>query len=273
MDCCHRVFETQKLATILYFLICFSSFLILNLKCRKSYFLTFTFLYFVLPCFCKMQAFSTINATERNVGKKSSVKNLLKNKMVPGVIYLKSGNSVSVSASFNEMNAIANDPSGKARLYEVKLGGKSIYCILKDMQFMQIVDTPRHFDLMQVEAEDIVRVNIPIRVLNKEICPGVKSGGDIYRLVYNVDLKCKANDIPYAIEIDVKDCQMGTKIFLSDVKLADGCQIINNPLLIRVAGKRVIKETEAVADATTTSEATEGNVTDTGNAATEEEKK
>ena len=223
-----------------------------------------------------MQVFSTINATDRDVGKKSFVKNLFRNKLVPGVVYLKKGDSVSVSASLSEMIAIANDPSGKARLYEVKLGGKSIYCILKDMQFFQVADTPRHFDLMQVESGDIVRVNVPIRVLNKDICPGVKSGGDIYRLVYNVELKCKADSIPYAVEIDVKDCKMGAKFFLSDVKLPEGCEIINNPLLLRVAGKRVIKETEAtesVASEENTSDVSSTTTTTSTNAPAVEEKK
>ena len=48
---------------------------------------------------------------------------------------------------------------------------------------------------MEVKKGDVVKVNVPIRVMNKEICPGVKNGGDVYLLSYNVDLKCEIENI------------------------------------------------------------------------------
>ena len=146
------------------------------------------------------------------------------------------------------MNAIVDDPSGKTRLYEIELGKQKIMCILKEVQFNAANDTVRSFDFMEVNDNDVVKVNVPVRVMNKEICPGVKNGGDVYVLSYNVDLKCNVNNIPYAIEIDVKDCDMGQKFFLSDIKLPEGCKMINNVILLRIAGRRVIKEAAAATE-------------------------
>ncbi len=211
-----------------------------------------------------MEIYKKIIVNKREIGKKSFIKNLFKNNLVPGVIYLKDGKSACISATSGDMLAISNDPSAMTRLYEIDFDGKKIICVLKEMQFNPVNDTPRSVDFMEVCKGDVVKVNVPIRVINKEICPGVKSGGDIYLLSYNVFLKCNVENIPYAIEIDVKDCDMGQKFFLSDIKLPDGCKMINDTILLRIAGRRVIKELEE----TTTTEGTEEATTETGEAQT-----
>ena len=191
-----------------------------------------------------MKAYTILNAVNREVGKKSITKKLLKSGFVPAVIYIKGGDNACISLSSKEVVSVVNDPSALTRIYEVKLEGKSYNCIIKEVQFNPVKDTPRSIDFMEVKEGDIVKVKVPIRILNKDICPGVKNGGDVYRLTYSVELKCKVEKIPYAIEIDVKDCNVGAKFFLRDIKLPEDCQMIKDIILIRVAGKRVIKETE-----------------------------
>ena len=204
-----------------------------------------------------MKIFKELIAETREVGKKSIIKNLLKNNLVPGVIYLKNGKNENIVLTSKDLIAICNDPSAMTRLYEVSLNGKKITCILKEVQFNPANDLPRSVDLMEVKSGDVVKVNIPIRVINKDVCPGIKNGGDVYLLTYNVNLRCKVDNIPYAVEVDVKDCDMGAKFFLSDIQLPADCKIINNVILLRIAGKRVIADkTEETVETAETTEAT-----------------
>ena len=212
----------------------------------------------------KMKTYLTLTLNERETGKKSMTKQMLKNNVIPGVIYLKDGKNLNVSVDFKQLNAIVNDPSGLTRIYEVKIGGKTMTCMLKEVQFNPVFDSPRHFDLMEVKDGDVVKVDVPVRIMNKDVCPGVKNGGDVYVLSYNVKLKCKVECIPYAIEVDVKNSNMGEKFFLSDVAIPEGCSIIKNVILARIAGKRVIKE--AVAATATTEDAAATATTDTATA-------
>ena len=224
----------------------------------------------------KMKTYLTLNLNERETGKKSMTKKMLKNNIIPGVIYLKDGKNMNVSVDFKQLNTIVNDPSGLTRIYEVKVGGKTIACMLKEVQFNPVFDSPRHFDLMEVKDGDVVKVDVPVRIMNKDVCPGVKNGGDVYVLSYNVKLKCKVECIPYAIEVDVKNSNMGEKFFLKDVTIPDGCSIIKNVILARIAGKRVIKETEtveSVANEENTSDVSSTTTTTSTNAPAVEEKK
>ena len=213
-----------------------------------------------------MKTYLTLTLNERETGKKSMTKQMLKNNVIPGVIYLKDGKNLNVSVDFKQLNAIVNDPSGLTRIYEVKVGGKTMTCMLKEVQFNPVFDSPRHFDLMEIKDGDIVKVDVPVRIMNKDVCPGVKNGGDVYVLSYNVKLKCKVECIPYAIEVDVKNSNMGDKFFLKDVTIPDGCSVIKNVILVRIAGKRVIKE--AVTAAVTSEETTATTETTTTASAT-----
>ncbi len=205
----------------------------------------------------KMKPFNTIEVKKREIGRKSIVKKILNENNVPGVVYLKGKENINIQIASKQLNSIISDPSAFTRIYELKYEDKSIMCLLKEVQFNSALDLPRHVDFQEVKSKENVIVNIPVKIINKDICPGVKNGGDIYKLSYNVKLKCDVEKIPYAIEIDVKDSNMGDKYFLSDIQLPEGCQIIKNVILIRVAGKRVLKEestTETTSSDTATTE-------------------
>ncbi|MBQ7552079.1 MAG: 50S ribosomal protein L25 [Rickettsiales bacterium] len=203
-----------------------------------------------------MKPYLVLDAELRQKGKKSLMKKIAKSGLTAGVIYVKDGDNLCISLSAKQTNMIVSDPSAMTRVYEINVDGKKFFCVLKEVQFNPTNDLPRHIDFQEVKSGDKVVVNVPVRVINKDICPGVKNGGDVYVLSYNVALKCNVENIPYAIEVDVKDSNMGEKFFLSNVKIPEGCSIIKDVILIRIAGRRVIKDVakEETADAGTTAD-------------------
>ena len=205
-----------------------------------------------------MKPYLVLDAELRQKGKKSLMKKIAKSGLTAGVIYVKDGDNLCISLSAKQTNMIVSDPSAMTRIYEINVDGKKFFCVLKEVQFNPANDLPRHIDFQEVKSGDKVVVNVPVRVINKDICPGVKNGGDVYVLSYNVALKCNVENIPYAIEVDVKDSNMGEKFFLSNVKIPEGCSIIKDVILIRIAGRRVIKDVakEETADAGATADAT-----------------
>ena len=214
-----------------------------------------------------MKPYNSFEVETREIGKKSIVKSLLKNNIIPGVIYSKKGDNINIKTTAKQLNSIISDPSAFTRIYELKVNNKSMMCVLKEVQFNPAMDLPMHIDFKEVSSGDKVLVKVPIKIINKEICPGVKNGGDIYKLTYNVLLKCEVEKIPYAIEIDVKNSEMGDKFFLSDIKLPEGCNMVKDIILIRLAGRRVIKEvetgSESGTDSTASSNSGDANVNTT----------
>jgi len=208
--------------------------------------------------------FATITVHDRDKTRASVLSALRNSKKVPGIVYLKNKTNLPISVDSIHFEKLIEDPSCFTRIFELKHNDKAIFCILKDVVFHAITDKVSHFDFMEVKAGDIIKVKVPVRVLNKDKCPGVKTGGDIYILSYNVPLKCKVEAIPVAIDIDVEKSEIGDKFFLSDIKLPKECTMMENIILVRVAGKRVIKdvaETQATTGDAATDSTKEGEAT------------
>jgi large subunit ribosomal protein L25 len=207
--------------------------------------------------------FATITVHDRDVTKASVLSALRNLKKIPGIVYLKNKTNLPISVDSVHFEKLTEDPSFFTRIFELKYNEKQIFCIVKDVAFHPISGAVAHFDFMEVRAGDIIKVKVPIRVLNKDKCPGIKTGGDVYVLNYNVTLKCKVEAIPVAIDIDVEKSEIGDKFFLSDIKLPDHCTMIDDVILARIAGKRVIKdiaETQSAESAATdSSKETEGS--------------
>ena len=217
-----------------------------------------------------MKPYLVLEAELRQKGKKSLMKKMSKSGLTAGVIYVNVGENLCISLSAQQMNLIVNDPSAMTRIYQINVDGKSLNCVLKEVQFNPANDLPMHIDFKEVKKGDKVIVRVPVRVVNKDVCPGVKNGGDVYVLSYNVSLKCDVEKIPYAIEIDVKDSNMGEKFFLSDIKLPEGCSIIKDVILIRIAGRRVIKDVAKEDTVETGTTDATASATDTATTATTE---
>jgi large subunit ribosomal protein L25 len=190
--------------------------------------------------------FTSVTTQEREVDVNLSP--LRKLSKIPGIVYLKNTEKgLAIKIDSVVFDKLIGDPSVFTRVFEVNVHlsnsqHQTLFCILKDIQFDSRNDKAIHFDLMQVERGDKVKVSVPIRIVNKELCPGIKAGGDVYILTYNVKLKCSVEDIPTSIDIDVSSSQIGAKFKLSQIQLPNGVKMLNDALLAKVSGRRVISE-------------------------------
>jgi large subunit ribosomal protein L25 len=189
-----------------------------------------------------LQFFSSVTAHNRALGTDAFKNNLKKSGNVLGVIYSKDGQNLNISINLMHFEKLVNDPSCKTRIFELALEEKKIMCILKEVQFCPIKDIPLHFDMQEVSRGDKLIVSVPVRILNKELCPGLKRGGDVYVMNYNVKLKCVAEHIPTSIDVDVQKSQIGDRFKLSSISLPEKCQMIHDALIVKVTGKKTIAD-------------------------------
>ena len=116
---------------------------------------------------------------------------------------------------------------------------------------------------MRVVAGTKIVLEIPVKFINDEECPGLKVGGVLNIVRRKVELKCPADNIPEEIIVDLKGLEIGTSIKISSVKLPENVKptIVDRDFVIAtVAAPTVLKEPEkpAVGEAVTGAEGTEG---------------
>ncbi|MBM3192569.1 MAG: 50S ribosomal protein L25 [Chlamydiae bacterium] len=58
---------------------------------------------------------------------------------------------------------------------------------------------------MELQKETPVNVNVPIRCIGVEECPGIKLGGFLRQVMRHVRVNCLPKDMPKEVVVDVKD--------------------------------------------------------------------
>ena len=142
-----------------------------------------------------------------------------RNGMVPGVIYGGDKDATSIGIKYNEVLKAINSGQFLSNMVELQYDGKPQKVITKDVQFHPVTDMPVHVDFYRVTNKTIIDVDVPAVFVGEDDSPGMKRGGALNVVRYNIEVKCPAGSIPENIEVDVSAMDIGDSIHLSEVTL------------------------------------------------------
>lgn len=145
-----------------------------------------------------------------------------RNGVVPGVIYGGDQDAVSVGVKFNEVLKAINSGQFLSNMIELSHDGKQQKVLTKDVQFHPVTDRPMHIDFFRVTDKTIIDVNVSAVFVGEDVSPGMKGGGALNVVRYNIEVKCPAGSIPENIEVDISGMEIGDSIHLSEVTLPAG---------------------------------------------------
>ena len=69
-----------------------------------------------------------------------------------------------------------------------------------------------------------VSVAVPVVFINEDNCPGLRIGGVLNVVRYEVELLCPATAIPEKIIVDLEGIKIGDSIHISAIPLPDGVE-------------------------------------------------
>ena len=67
-------------------------------------------------------------------------------------------------------------------------------------------------------------VAVPVEFINEDNCPGLRIGGVLNVVRYEVELLCPATAIPEKITVDLDGIKIGDSIHISAISLPDGVE-------------------------------------------------
>ncbi|WP_422365202.1 50S ribosomal protein L25/general stress protein Ctc [Pelagibius sp.] len=170
---------------------------------------------------------------------------------VPGVIYGAKKDPIMIAVENKQLNKLLHSGGFFSTLFDLKVGAKAERVLPRDVQFDPVTDQPVHVDFLRVSAATSVNVEVAVNFLNEDDCPGLKEGGVLNVVRYEIELSCRADAIPQQIDIDLTGLQVGDGIHISMVKLPDGVEptITDRDFTIAtIAAPTVATETEEAAE-------------------------
>ena len=191
-----------------------------------------------------MSKFQKLEVQERNETGTSAVRRLRKNNNIPGVIYHSGEQGVSVSIEKITINQAVK--SGQA-IFETSLGEKPQFVLLKDVQYHPVTDEIMHVDLQQVTENQKITLDVPLKPIGESV--GVKSGGILVQLMNSLSIRCRPVAIPEFLEIDITELETGNSLFVRDVILIEGLELVTSEDVAVFSVQEPKQEKEEVVEA------------------------
>ena len=144
---------------------------------------------------------------------------------VPGVLYGGQQGPVAIAVRDGEFKKALYTGKLLGHLVTLKYGKETQPVIAKDVQFHPVSDEPTHFDLYRVEANQQIRIAVPVHFRNQDGSPGIKRGGVLNINLHELEVLAPANQIPEALVVDLTGLDIGDAIRGADVALPAGVEL------------------------------------------------
>lgn len=169
-----------------------------------------------------MATVKEIKATARPKAGKGAARSERRAGRVPGVIYGDNKPPITISLDYSDLRQKIYAGRFLTTIYDLDVDGQKHRVIPRDFQLDAIRDNPLHVDFMRLGEGAVIRVAVPIRIVNADKSPGVKRGGTVNIVAHTIDVVVKPEAIPESIEVDAGDLEINHSKHLSDIKLPEG---------------------------------------------------
>lgn len=183
---------------------------------------------------------------------------------IPCVVYGLGEDPVSIAVEELALNRLITQPGFFSQLFSLDVEGQKMNVLARDLQVHPVTDRPMHVDFLRVSADAVIAVEVPAVFINEEICPGLKEGGILNVVRYEIEVSCRPDAIPEQIEVDLSSFQLGDSIHISSVTLPDGVEptITDRDFTIATIAAPTVVLDEDPAEDGEAGEAADGETTD-----------
>jgi large subunit ribosomal protein L25 len=172
-----------------------------------------------------MSANFEITAESRTDTGKGASRRLRRTGKLPGIVYGAHKEPSMISLVHHELLHALDNEAFYSNLLTLKLDGKPQTVILKDLQRHPAKPFVMHADFQRVQADEKIRLHVPIHFINEEICPGIKAGGQASHVMSDVEVTCLPKDLPEFIGVDLAQLEMGAVVHVSQLNLPAGVEL------------------------------------------------
>ena len=188
-----------------------------------------------------MSKFEKLNVSVREGKGTSFARRLRLENKVPAVLYHSGVEGTSLSVEKNELYKALK--TGQF-IFEIKVGDKEQFVLVKEVQYHPVTDEIIHVDFQQVKEDQKISLEVPLRTEGES--EGVKLGGILVQLLNVVTINCRPANVPESLSIDVTELEMNTSLFVKDLVLPDDVEMVTAEDIAVVSVQEPKKEEEVV---------------------------
>ncbi len=167
---------------------------------------------------------------------------------VPAVVYGLGTDAVSITVPARELQHILAGEAGANSLITLDVEGESVLTLARQIHRHPTKGILVHVDFVRIDRDVAVSAEIPIHAVGEAV--GVKDGGLLEQIMFNLTVEAMPGNIPVALEIDVSELAIGDQLRIEDIPLPAGVSTQAEPdfVVAQVAAPRVATAGEGGAE-------------------------
>lgn len=174
--------------------------------------------------------------------------------LVPAVVYGRDLN-ISVQIPLDSLKVLNSIHFSESTIIDMDIPDNKdngqLDVLIKDVQYHPLTDKVIHIDFIKVSLTEKIRVKIPISLSGD--CKGVKEGGVLEHMLWEVEIETLPTNIPEKINVDISQLDIGHSIHVADLKISEDIKILNSvqeTIATVVAIKEEVEEEEVIEEET-----------------------
>jgi large subunit ribosomal protein L25 len=190
----------------------------------------------------------TVRAQAREGRGKNDARRARRAGMVPISVYGGEGETVAALAPLRELAAILRSESGRNTIFTIDIDGVGASEVMfHDRQIDPVRGRLIHADLTRLVKGQKIEVTVPLHLEGEPM--GVREEqGVLEQIIREIEIRCEPREIPDVINVDVSNLGVHDVLHVSDIKVAEGIEILDSPDTV-IATVGIIKEEPVAAPA------------------------
>jgi large subunit ribosomal protein L25 len=187
-----------------------------------------------------------VQAKVREGRGKNDARRTRRDGMVPITVYGGGVETVAAVAPLAELAAILRSDAGRNTIFTIDVEGVGASEVMfHDRQIDPVKGRLIHADLARLVKGQKIEVTVPLHLTGEPV--GVREKqGVLEQVIREIDIRCEPREIPDTIDIDVSNLDVHDTLHVSDLKVAEGIEILTDAELV-IATVGIIKEEVAAA--------------------------
>jgi large subunit ribosomal protein L25 len=142
--------------------------------------------------------------------------------LIPGVVYGGKLPPQPITITRKELERHIGTGAFLNTLFNLKADGKEQQVLPRELQQHVITDVPLHVDFMRISADSEIVIAVPVSFVNEELSPGLREGGVLNVVRFEIEVRCLATAIPEQIIAKLDGLEIGDSLHISAIVLPDG---------------------------------------------------
>ena len=187
-----------------------------------------------------------IQAKQRDGRGKNDARRSRRDGMVPITVYGGGAETLAAVAPLRDLAAILRSESGRNTIFTIDVEGVGVSEVMfHDRQIDPIRGRLIHADLTRLVKGQKIEVTVPLHLEGEPV--GVKEKQGVLEQIFReIEIRCEPRSIPDSINVDVSHLDVHDVLHVSDLVVAEGIEILEDPEVV-IATVGIVKEEVAAA--------------------------